>query len=111
MIQEGDQGDRFYVIARGRVEVSHAAQHGQPVQVAVLSDGDHFGEMALLSNAPRNATVRTLTPTTLIALPRGQFTILVGRSTELRTRLEAAMLSRTSTSAAAPAANSPTNEN
>ena len=62
--------------------------------MAVLADGDHFGEMALLSKAPRNATVRTLTQTTLIALPRGQFANLVGRSPELRARLEAAMLAR-----------------
>ena len=94
VIQEGDQGDRFYVIARGRVAVSHVGPDGQPVGVAVLSDGDHFGEMALLSNAPRNATVRTLTPTTLIALPRGQFAHLVGRSPELRARLDAAMRAR-----------------
>ena len=94
VIQEGDQGDRFYVIARGRVEVSHPGPDGRMARMAVLSDGDHFGEMALLSNAPRNATVRTMTPTTLIALPRGQFTNLVGRSPELRARLDAAMRAR-----------------
>jgi CRP-like cAMP-binding protein len=44
--------------------------------------------MALLSNAPRNATVRTLTPATLIALPRGQFNNLLGRSPGVRARLE-----------------------
>jgi ATP-binding cassette subfamily B protein len=65
--------------------------------VAVLSDGDHFGEMALLSHAPRNATVRTLTPTTLIALPRGQFANLVGRSPEVRARLETTVRLRSAT--------------
>ena len=98
VIREGDQGDRFYVIARGRVEVSQAGLEGHQVPMAVLSDGDHFGEMALLSDAPRNATVRTLTPTTLVALPRGQFANLVGQSPALRQRLQAAMLSRTASS-------------
>ena len=105
IIREGDQGDRFYVIARGRVEVTQTGREGHTARMAVLADGDHFGEMALLSNAPRNASVRTLTPTTLIALPRGQFANLVGRSPQLRARLEAGMAAR---SAIAP--HSPTDE-
>ena len=94
VIREGDQGDRFYVIARGRVEVTQTGLEGHATRMAVLADGDHFGEMALLSNAARNASVRTLTPTTLIALPRGQFANLVGRSPQLRARLEAGMAAR-----------------
>ncbi|NJD19966.1 MAG: ATP-binding cassette domain-containing protein, partial [Gemmatimonadetes bacterium] len=94
VIQEGDEGDRFYVVARGRVEVLRNDAAAQPVRVAVLEDGDHFGEMALLSNAPRNATVRTLAPTTLIALPRGQFANLVGGSPGVRARLEATVRRR-----------------
>jgi ATP-binding cassette, subfamily B, bacterial len=94
VIREGDEGDRFYVIARGRLEVCRDGVGEPPKRVAVLSDGDHFGEMALLSNAPRNATVRTLTPATLLALPRGQFLNLVGRSPGVRARLEATFARR-----------------
>ena len=110
VIREGDQGDRFYVIARGRVEVTQAGLEGHATRMAVLADGDHFGEMALLSNAARNASVRTLTPTTLIALPRGQFANLVGRSPQLRARLEAGMAAR-SAAAASSAHITPANEN
>jgi ATP-binding cassette subfamily B protein len=110
VIREGDQGDRFYVIARGRVEVTQAGLEGHATRMAVLADGDHFGEMALLSNAPRNASVRTLTPTTLVALPRGQFANLVGRSPELRARLVAAMQAR-SAGLASSARIPPANEN
>ena len=88
VIREGDEGDRFYAIARGRLEVCRHGNDGQMQRVAVLCNGDHFGEMALLSNAPRNATVRTLTPATLIALPRVQFNNLLGRSPGVRARLE-----------------------
>ena len=94
VIREGDDGDRFYVIARGRLEVCRQGVNPHPQRVAVLSDGDHFGEMALLSDAPRNATVRTLTPATLLALPRGQFNNLVGRSPGVRARLEATFARR-----------------
>jgi ATP-binding cassette subfamily B protein len=88
VIREGDEGDRFYVIARGRLEVCRHGVDELPQRVAVLCDGDHFGEMALLAHAPRNATVRTLTPVTLLALPRGQFLNLVGHSPGVRARLE-----------------------
>ena len=94
IIQQGEQGDRFYVIARGRLEVSRPGGDGQPQRVAILSDGDHFGETALLTNAARNATVRTLTPATVLALPRGQFNTLVGRSPGVRARLEASIAQR-----------------
>ncbi len=94
VIREGDEGDRFYVIARGRLEVCREGADKHPQRVAVLSDGDHFGEMALLTDAPRNATVRTLTPATLLALPRGQFLNLVGRSPGVRARVEATFARR-----------------
>jgi ATP-binding cassette, subfamily B, bacterial len=94
VIREGDEGDRFYVIARGRLEVSRNGHDDQPQRVAVLTDGDYFGEMALLSDAPRNATVRTLSPATLLALPRGQFNNLVGRSAAIRARLEETFVRR-----------------
>ena len=101
VIHEGDEGDRFYVIARGRVEVTRAVgAQGEQERIAVLTDGDHFGEMALLSKAPRNASVRTLTATTLIALPRGQFTELVGHSPAVRARLEASVRARSAPAAA-----------
>jgi len=88
VIREGDEGDRFYIIARGRLEVSRNADHGGSQRLAVLAAGDHFGEMALLRDAPRNATVKTLTPATVLALPRGQFNNLIGHSPGVRARLE-----------------------
>lgn len=94
MIREGDQADRFYVVARGRLEVSRNGHDSRPQRVAVLAEGDHFGEMALLTHALRNATIRTLTPATLLALRRGQFDNLVGRSPGVRARLQATITRR-----------------
>jgi ATP-binding cassette subfamily B protein len=76
VVQEGDPGDRFYVIARGRLRVSRA-DGLQDVPVAVLEDGDHFGEVALLQNVPRTATVRTLGWCVLLSLQRHHFQDLV----------------------------------
>jgi ATP-binding cassette, subfamily B, bacterial len=88
VIHQGDPGDRFYIIVRGKVEVLRSNNGEEPEIIAVLHDGDHFGEIALLRNVPRTASIRTLTPCMMISLPRGQFANLVSYSTEMRGRLE-----------------------
>jgi ATP-binding cassette, subfamily B, bacterial len=69
IVLEGDTGDRFYIGVRGTVEVSRL-ENGRSVTVAKLQDGDYFGDMALLSNHPRNTTVRALTQCVCLSLAR-----------------------------------------
>lgn len=90
VVREGDPGDRFYVVVRGRVEVERRGASGTE-KVAVLSDGDHFGEIALLRNAPRNATIRTTQPTVLLSLPRDSFLRLLDTAPTVREQLEASI--------------------
>jgi CRP-like cAMP-binding protein len=68
LIQEGDRGDRYFMIERGRVEVS---QHGLPVREQ--GPGDSFGEIALLRDVPRTASVRALEPVETLTLTRDDF--------------------------------------
>jgi ATP-binding cassette subfamily B protein len=82
----------MYIIAHGTVEVIR----GDSKEVlARLSDGDYFGEMALLSDAPRNATVRAVGPCTCLTLLRDQFQQLMVREPVLRERIEQVAAART----------------
>lgn len=67
IFHQGDPGDAMYFLTGGRVEVLHE-EDGVPV--AVLREGAYFGELAILRESPRNATLRTLTPCEVYELKR-----------------------------------------
>jgi len=83
LIHQGQPGSRFFVVARGRVEVSLATPAGEEV-VASLSDGDFFGEMSLLNSAPTSAHVTASQPTILLALEKTTFLALLATDEDLR---------------------------
>jgi ATP-binding cassette, subfamily B, bacterial len=89
VVREGEAGDRFYLLVRGRVEVVKRDAAGESRTIAVLESGDHFGEIALLRDVPRTATVRTLTPCLFLTLHRDQFLQFVERSPTVRKAIEA----------------------
>jgi len=69
VVHEGDESDRFYVIESGLVQVTAVDGH-------VLREegpGDYFGEIGLLRDVPRTATITALEPTVLLALEREEF--------------------------------------
>ena len=96
IIREGQTGDRLFIIARGWVEVT---QRGRPRPIAKLSDGDYFGEMALLRDEPRNATVAAISPCVCLTLQRDHFNNLLRREPALRQSIERTAAARAVTAA------------
>ncbi len=88
VVREGDPGERFYIIVRGRVSISKQTRDQEETRLAVLEDGDYFGEIALLRKVPRAATVTTLTRCILLALPGEHFQRLMESDPELKETLE-----------------------
>src|SRR5262249_60929361 len=89
----GDRGDRLYIILSGQAEVVHEAG-GRHIRFAQLGPGEYFGEMALLNQATRSATVRCLAPTDVLSLPQREFRTLTAHVPELRQKCETLMVQR-----------------
>lgn len=92
VIRQGEQGDYYYLIRQGRARVMRAFGGGMPAQVAQLAAGDGFGEEALLSDEPRNATVIMADDGLLMRLAMADFNELLG--TSLARRIELADVAR-----------------
>jgi ATP-binding cassette, subfamily B, bacterial len=69
VVEEGDQGERFYVVLSGMLSVSQEAMGAR----RVLKPGDYFGEVALAMEIPRTASVRALTPSVVASCDRETF--------------------------------------
>jgi CPA2 family monovalent cation:H+ antiporter-2 len=82
LIRAGDEADDVFFISSGQVEVSVS---GRKIR---LGPGDLFGEMALLSGAPRTADVTAIDYCQLLTLGRADFQQFVGKHPELRARLD-----------------------
>ncbi len=94
VIREGDAGDRFYLIARGQVTVSATRPDGSTRQLARLGVGDQFGEIALLQDTPRTATVTARSECIFLTLPRGTFLELLDSTPDVRRDVERLALQR-----------------
>jgi ATP-binding cassette subfamily B protein len=88
IVNEGEPGDKLYVIHKGQAEVLAYDPAGNQRHLAVLREGDYFGEVALLYDVPRTATIRALTPVQLYSLSKEDFNILLGAVPGLREQLE-----------------------
>jgi putative ABC transport system ATP-binding protein len=91
--RQGEPGDKFYLIRSGEVEV--LVDDGTEKRVvATLRDGDLFGEQALLTGEPRNATVTATKVTMLYSLGKVDFQAAISASASLREELQKVLFER-----------------
>lgn len=88
IVRQGEPGDTFYIIDSGQVRVLRHTEPGAPQTVlSYLGPGQHFGEMALLTGRPRNATVQAILDTRLLYLRKADFDRLLNKHPHLREML------------------------
>ncbi|MFF3740950.1 family 2B encapsulin nanocompartment shell protein [Streptomyces sp. NPDC002566] len=88
LAERGSPADRIHLIAHGRVRQTSVGKYGEEVAIAVLADGDHFGENALsVSDARHACTVTAETAGTLLTLSRADFTALQASSPRLQAQV------------------------
>jgi CRP-like cAMP-binding protein len=83
IFQQGDEGLELYFIVKGSVEITRHYEMAE-INIATMGTGDTFGEMALISDQPRTATVKTLAPTEVFSLGKADFVDLLKRSATMQ---------------------------
>jgi MFS family permease len=91
IVREGDEGDRFYLVAEGALDVSQAG-----ASISELGPGGYFGEIALLRDISRTATVTATTSSVLYALDREEFLAAVTGHPQSAEAAESVMSARLS---------------
>ena len=89
IVREGEPGDAFFVLTAGTARVLKRGDHGEEVQLNVLHPGDSFGEMALLENTVRSATVRATGTVEALRLSGDVFSALARSHPGVRAMFEA----------------------
>jgi ABC-type bacteriocin/lantibiotic exporter with double-glycine peptidase domain/CRP-like cAMP-binding protein len=95
IVREGEEADAFYVLASGTARVVKQSEQGGDVALNLLRTGDSFGEIGLLEDTARVATVRASSAVHALRLNRSVFHALVRRQPEIREHFEVLVRQRT----------------
>jgi MFS family permease len=87
VVSQGEVGHRLYIVKDGEAEVVARGEDGQEKELATLSKNDYFGEISLLKDVPRTATVRAKGALELYSLEREDFQNLLERSEKLKSAM------------------------
>lgn len=91
LLVEGEDRSKFFVIAQGQVEVLSKGVHGSDLRIALLTEGEFFGESDLVSDRPSDATIRTITPCVLLTLSRRDLDTLLSENPNMVTEFQKAI--------------------
>ncbi len=87
VFKEGDTGDAFYLIVSGNVRISTMVPGVGEEALTVLKEGEYFGEMALIDDAPRSASAIANTDTILLSIGKDNFRKLLAQETGIAYKL------------------------
>ena len=79
LFKEGDRGEKMYLIRSGKIKLSKGSEEEEKV-IAILKDGDFFGEMALIDASPRDATAIAIEETSLMLIDKESFRTRIGEN-------------------------------
>ena len=85
----GKTCSKFFILAQGQVEVLSKGVHGTDLRIALLTEGEFFGETDLVSDKPSDVTVRTITPCVLLTLSRKDLDAVLGEAAQSGRRIQA----------------------
>jgi CRP-like cAMP-binding protein len=94
LIRQGEPGRDFFVLAEGTAEVRKGNR-----RISTLGPGDFAGEIALLTNAPRTATIRTTSPVTVLRVTSKGFAELLKTSPSIQRKIQRALADRVAATA------------
>lgn len=90
IVQQGEEAERFFIIARGKVEIYTPTPTGNIV-LKLLGPGSYFGEIGLVRSGGRSASARAMSATVLLTLDRSQFNAALDAEPGLRQTIEASV--------------------
>ncbi|MEI8378798.1 MAG: family 2B encapsulin nanocompartment shell protein [Planctomycetota bacterium] len=91
LIVEGVEGNKFFIIAQGQVEVLSKGAHGSDLRIALLTEGEFFGETDIVSDKPSEVTIRTITPCVLMTLTRKDLDVVLKELPNLQAEFQRAI--------------------
>jgi CRP/FNR family cyclic AMP-dependent transcriptional regulator len=94
LISEGDTTDSLYVVLEGKVKVFASDHQGKEVILNILGPGEYFGELALLDDQPRSASVKTMVQTKLMVITKNDFKKSLAGDPEMAYKLIKVLIGR-----------------
>lgn len=94
IFNRGDEGDTFFVVLSGKVQIYLKSEDGTENILAILNAGEGFGELSLMTGDPRTTSVKTLVPTSLLVLSKNYFDQICSQYPEFSLALIKVMANR-----------------
>jgi small-conductance mechanosensitive channel/CRP-like cAMP-binding protein len=94
IVRQGDPGDEFFIVISGKVRTTVRRERGPSVDMGTFDPGFHFGELSLLTGAPRRATIAAVDDTDVLVINKGMFQEIIAAHPKVANKLSKAIEKR-----------------